>query len=65
MAARKKSSTKTTRASKLNKDLLVFIVILIIVAIITYVLTYNAIMTKFDQMIATPPSADYLMTPAQ
>jgi hypothetical protein len=60
MAARKKSKSLTTSA--LNKDLLVFIVILLIVATITYVLTYNAIMSRLDQYVI-PTASQTLMAP--
>jgi hypothetical protein len=56
MAARRKTSKRSTTRGGTNfftKDLFIFIGIMAIVAIITYVLTYNAIMAKFNQQIGT------------
>ena len=49
MAARKKSSGGTS--SFFTKDLFMFIFIMAVVAFVTYILTYNAIMAKFNQQL--------------
>ena len=51
MPARKKAIAKSTSGSFFTKDLFIFIIIMAVVAMVTYVLTYNAIMAKFNQEI--------------
>ncbi|OGH12936.1 MAG: hypothetical protein A2776_02285 [Candidatus Levybacteria bacterium RIFCSPHIGHO2_01_FULL_40_10] len=50
MAARKKSSGGSS-SSFFSKDLFMFIFIMAVVAFVTYILTYNAIMAKFNQQL--------------
>ncbi|HVT00986.1 MAG TPA: hypothetical protein VHE53_01990 [Patescibacteria group bacterium] len=68
MAARKKTSKKTTTSTSksfFNRDLFIFIAIMAIVAIITYVMTYNAITAKINQTIDTSASQGYQAPQAQ
>ena len=62
MPARRKKTTRAKKASLINKDLFVFIIIVAVVAVVTYVLTYNAIIAKLDQQMGMPSS---YMAPAQ
>ncbi|HVZ66844.1 MAG TPA: hypothetical protein VG917_01150 [Patescibacteria group bacterium] len=67
MAARKKTSNRSSGTSKsfFNRDLFIFIAIMAIVAIITYVMTYNAITAKINQTIDSSASQGYQAPQAQ
>ncbi len=58
MAARRKRIAKISpkNSSIINKDIFVFTIIVTIVAVIAYVITYNSIVARLDQVLGAQPA---------